>query len=290
MMVRAILNISNFFQLLLQSTISIAKVLLTSNFSLKIPSAQQPVASVLGNGPSLNTSLERDLDFIKSTEIYCVNHFALSAIFTQIKPQNYVLLDPAFFLYSLSNNSREDVANCIESLRNNTSWKMNIFIPKQYKSSFLAESVSQNPQIKLQYFNYTIVKGFKWLRFLLYNTHLGMVQCQNILACTIFMTLKRKHQEVYLFGADHSWHEGIRVSEDNALEMKQEHFYDKPGQAQHQRVFDVVNKKTANLHEQFLSLHKAFYSYTVLAEYAQSLGIKVKNKSVKSYIDAFERV
>jgi hypothetical protein len=41
---------------------------------------------------------------------------------------------------------------------------------------------------------------------------------------------------------------------------------------------------------QMLSLHKAFYAYEVLADYANSQNVKVLNASVKSYIDSFEKI
>jgi hypothetical protein len=117
-----------------------------------------------------------------------------------------------------------------------------------------------------------------------------MPQSQNILAASLYLAITRRFKEVYLFGADHSWHEEIRMSDTNELLMKQEHFYDKPGDIAHIPVYDVVKKETSRMSAQFASLSKAFYSYEVLRDYAASLNVQVLNASAKSYVDAFKRI
>jgi hypothetical protein len=285
------LQIGAFFKNLFSSFLSVLKVILLSKFSLKLPKATLKKAAILGNGPSLKTTLANDLDFIKTTDIYAVNLFSSSAAFTQIKPQNYVILDPAFFLFNLENNSREDIKNAIVCLIKDTSWTMKIFVPYRAKKSYLVTQISQNNQnIQFCYFNYTIVEGFAWFRHRIFNLNLGMAQCQNILACALFLAIRRKYDEIYLFGADHSWHEEIRVNETNDIEVKQVHFYDNAAQVKHQKILDVNTNVHSNIQTIFLSLYKAFYGYHILKQYADYQLVKVYNASTKSYIDAFERV
>lgn len=285
------LQIGLFFKNLFSSLLSIVKVFLLSKFFVKLPKPTLKKASILGNGPSLRTTLASDLSFIETTDIYAVNLFASSAEFTQIKPQNYVMLDPAFFLFSQENNGREDIKKTLDCLIKNTSWEMNLFVPQKAKKSFLVKEIAQNNQnIQFQYFNYTIVEGFTWFRHRMFNLNLGMPQCQNILACALFLAIRRKYDEIYLFGADHSWHEEIRVSESNDIEVKQVHFYDKADQVKHQKVLDVNTKTHSDLQAIFLSLYKVFYGYGILKQYADYQSIKVLNASKKSYIDTFERV
>lgn len=285
------LQIGIFFKNLFSSLLSIVKVFLLSKFFVKLPKPTLKKASILGNGPSLRTTLASDLSFIETTDIYAVNLFASSTEFTQIKPQNYVMLDPAFFLFSQENNGREDIKKTLDCLIKNTSWEMNLFVPQKAKKSFLVKEIAQNNQnIQFQYFNYTIVEGFTLFRHRMFNLNLGMPQCQNILACALFLAIRRKYDEIYLFGADHSWHEEIRVSESNDIEVKQVHFYDKADQVKHQKVLDVNTKTHSDLQAIFLSLYKVFYGYGILKQYADYQSIKVLNASKKSYIDTFERV
>lgn len=285
------LQIGVFFKNLFSSLMSIVKVFLLSKFFVKLPKTTLKKASILGNGPSLRTTLSSDLNFIETTDIYAVNLFASSEEFTQIKPQNYIMLDPAFFLFSQENNGREDIKKTLDYLIKNTTWEMNLFVPQKAKKSFLVKEIAQNNQnIQFQYFNYTIVEGFAWFRHRIFNLNLGMSQCQNILACALFLAIRRQYDEIYLFGADHSWHEEIRVSESNDIEVKQVHFYDKADQVKHQKVLNVNTKTHSDLQAIFLSLYKVFYGYGILKQYADYQLVKVFNASKKSYIDTFERV
>ena len=285
------LQIGAFFKNLFSSFLSILKVILLSKFSLKLPKATLKKAAILGNGPSLKTTLANDLDFIKTTDIYAVNLFSSSTEFSQIKPQNYVILDPAFFLFSPANDGREDIKKTLHCLIKDTTWEMNLFVSQKVKNTyFITQILANNKNITVNYFNYTIVEGFAWFRHRIFNLNLGMAQCQNILACALFLAIRRQYEEIYLFGADHSWHEEIRVNETNDIEVKQVHFYDNAAQIKHQKILDVNTNVHSNIQTIFLSLYKAFYGYGILRQYAHYQGIKIYNASTKSYIDAFERV
>lgn len=282
---------SAFFENSLQSVVSVVKVLLLSKFGLPKFSNQKPNASILGNGPSLNQALADNLDFLKGTDIYCVNLFALSTVYASLKPQNYVLLDPAFFMFSEQNDDRQDIKKTFDAIIQQTDWSMRLFVPARNKSSYIVKKLKQErPNIQICFFNYTIVRGFPTFRHWFFKHNLGMPQCQNILAASLYVVLLQDYKNVYLFGADHSWHEEIRITEQNEFEMRQVHFYDNANNVKHEKVIDVRNNSRPRLHAQFLSLHKVFYSYEILGAFAKSRHINVLNASKKTYIDAFERV
>ncbi|MBO0939403.1 hypothetical protein J2I47_22835 [Fibrella sp. HMF5335] len=275
---------------------SLLKILIKSRFSVDIPAPQRPVCAILGNGPSLRQSLENDLAFIREAELYCVNNFASSPEYALLQPMNYALLDPAFFLYSEQNNDRKDVEKTIRCLVNMTTWPMNLFVPQSARGCYLVQQLTgKHPngishQVKTVFYNYTVVRGYAWFRHFVFRKGWGMPQSQNILAASLYLAITRRFTDIYLFGADHSWHEEIRVSDANELLMKQEHFYDKPGDATHIPIYDVVKKETSRMSAQFASLSKAFYSYEILRDYAQYMNVRVLNASAKSYVDAFTRI
>jgi hypothetical protein len=280
-----------FFQNSLQSILSLLKVLLLSKFGLPKFSNQNINASILGNGPSLNQALTDNLDFLKETDIYCVNLFALSSVYASLQPQNYVLLDPAFFMFSEQNNARQDIKKTFDAILQQTDWSMKLFVPARNRNSYIVKKIEQErPNIQICLFNYTIVRGFPFFRHWVFKQNLGMPQCQNILAASLYVTLLQDYKNVYLFGADHSWHEEIRITEQNEFEMRQVHFYDNATNIKHEKVIDVRNNSRPSLHAQFLSLHKVFYSYEILNVFAKFRKINVLNASKKTYIDAFERV
>jgi len=264
---------------------SIPKMLFMSRLLPKYPNIQLKKAAILGNGPSLNDSLSKDLEFIQASEIYCVNNFAAYPIFEELKPQNYVLLDPAFYQYSPRNNAHKIVEKTIHSFEK-TNWEMTIFLPQTAKKSYLVEVLSKNSFIRIYYFNYTILSGFSWWNHLFFNWNLGMPQCQNILAAALFIAIQRNHSEIYIFGGDHSWHEELRL-EDNELVSKETHFY------QQNSSIDKISGKPHSVNKMYKilqSLSKAFLSYEYLEQYAKSKSIKIYNASSKSYIDTFEKI
>ena len=280
-----------FFENSLQSLVSVIKVILLSKFGLSKFSNQKPNASILGNGPSLNQALADNLGFLKETDIYCVNLFALSTVYASLKPQNYVLLDPAFFMFNEQNDSRQDIKNTFDAIIQQTNWSMRLFVPFLSRNSYIIKKIKQErPNIQICLFNYTIVRGFPVFRHWFFEHNLGMPQCQNILAASLYVALLQDYKNVYLFGADHSWHEEIRITAQNEFEMRQIHFYDNESNVKYEKVIDVRNNSRPKLHAQFLSLHKVFYAYEILGVFAKFRKINVLNASKKTYIDAFERV
>lgn len=237
---------------------------------------------ILGNGPSLNDSLANHLDFIKQSDIFCVNLFAISPFYTQLKPNNYLLLDDAFLDI---NHERASLA--IKHLVADTTWAVNLYVPYKFKKShYFIENISKNSNLKPFYFNYVIFEGYDWLRFWIYKQELAMPQCQNVLVALLFRCINLGYEQIYLLGADHTWHETLRLNQDNKLILTDTHFYG-------QKDYDVGSTMPQNksyLAAQFLSLHKAFKGYEVLARYAKHQKTKIINASERSYVDVFEKI
>ncbi len=106
----------------------------------------------------------------------------------------------------------------------------------------------------------------------------------------LFLMVNRRFREVYLFGADQSWHEQIRVTETNEFQMQNLHFYDTGKAVAYAPTYNAGQGRSFAMASQFLSLYKVFRGYEVLREYANALNVRVLNASSKSYIDAFDRI
>lgn len=272
------------------SLVSILKVVVQSRFGATLPAPQRLTCSVLGNGPSLNDSLQHHLAFIRQTELVVVNSFALTDLFLDLKPQNYALHDPSYF-FRTGTSVRTDIQQTIDVLIQAVNWPMNLYVPRRAKNSYLTRQIEAgNPGIRVIYYNYTVVTGFQGLRHWLYRRNLGMVQSQTVLMAALFLMVNRRFGEVYLFGADQSWHEQIRVTETNEFQMQNLHFYDKGKAIAYAPTYNAGQGRGFAMASQFLSLYKVFRGYEVLRDYANGLGVNVLNASSKSYIDAFDRV
>ncbi len=259
-----------------------------SKFYLKSPIKTSGKCIVLGNGPSLKESLSQNIELIKKYDIVCVNSFAYSEYFEILKPQNYVLLDDYYFStdYQTAEN-RVTIAQSFDKFKI-IDWKINFFIPVKGKKSHLVTSIlSQNKNVTITYFNYVVTEGFSGFRNFIFRNNLGMPQCQNILSAALFLTVNRNYNEIYLLGADHSWHQDFSVQQDNKMMINDTHFYDKD-KIKPVNLSDRSEYKLT-ISTLFLSLYKAFRSYDIIKLYADSRGVKIYNASVKSFIDSFKK-
>lgn len=289
MIERIFKNIERVLSELVASVVSVLKVLVRARVGLKLPARQRPVCAILGNGPSLNKSLGNHLEFLQQTELVAVNGFSLSAVYASLKPQNYVLLDPAFFQYA-PGGVRDDVGRMLDAILTQTTWPMNLYVPWRGRNSWLIQQIrATNQQITPVFYNYVIIRGFRWLRHGLFRAGLGMPQCENVLAAALFLMLGRRFETIYLFGADHSWHEQIRLADTNELSIRQPHFYDTAQPVVHQPIVSATTQQPTRMASQFLSFYRAFHGYEILKQYADHQRIRVLNASAKSYIDVFER-
>jgi len=283
-------SLNRFLSELITSLLSLIKAALRSPHATRLPVRTDGVCSVLGNGPSLADSLRDHLDFIRQTDIVCVNNFAHADVFTQLQPQHYVISDPNYFVFTEQTTDREDIRRTLTVFREQVSWPMTLYVPHFAKQSYLLSQVIHNQRITVIFFNYTVVSGFRGLTYWLYKKGLGMPRAQTVIVAALTLMINQQFRKIYLFGADTSWHEQIRLNEQNQLLIKQIHFYDKPTDVTHQPVYsDAQRQRTFSMASQFLSLHKVFRGYEVLRDYADHRGVTILNASAKSYIDAFDR-
>lgn len=280
-------NISTFFSKVLQTITSVIRMILLSRPVSSLPKPTHTFCSILGNGPSLNASVKEDLEFMKETDIVCVNTFAASDYYEVLQPANYVLIDPLFF--SEEGRSRDIIIDTFQSIVKKTTWNLNLFVPHVNKKSILLkETLAAKPNIHIVYFNYTIFEGFDFFKHFVFSKGIAMPQSQNVMVASLFLMINRKYETVFLFGADHSWHEQIVLTQDNRTAYRDLHFYDK--NELNYVVVDDTKKDTMTIRQQFISLSKAFYGYEVLSRYARYMNVSVLNASKRSYIDAFKKV
>lgn len=279
-MINFVIKIQFLFKQITDTFASIIRVILFSRPVGAFPFRKSDNCFVLGNGPSLIDGL----DFLKKNngdfDLFCVNMFSNSPSYSQLKPGNYLLLDNAFI-----NPNHELAAKAIQKIASDTNWPLNLFVPNKFKkSNYFKEVIAKKTNIKVFYINYVIFESFDWLRFWVFRKNIAMPQCQNVLVALTFQCINLAYKNVYLLGADHSWHENIRLNERNELNFIDTHFYGEK---------NINTKKTSEksyLATQFLSLHKAFKGYEVLVRYAKNRGVNIYNASTKSYIDVFEKI
>ena len=234
---------------------------------------------ILGNGPSLRTNLDNDLDLLRSADTLAVNFAANTPEFSEIQPTYYLLADPHFFDKA---GDDPNVGRLIENL-NSITFPMTLFVPAGARK---ADSYFHNHNLTVKHFSFTAVEGYTWFENAMMNSHRGMPRPRNVLIPSIMVGIWLGYKEIYLLGADHSWLKTLSVNDRNEVVSIQPHFYKEDSREQ-QRVNEVY--VTRQLHEVLESMMIAFKSYHRIREYADRCGTQIFNSTPGSMIDAFER-
>jgi hypothetical protein len=221
--------------------------------------------------------LTNDIESIKGKDLIVVNYFSNTEYFKILKPKYYIIIDPTFHTLSSNDNTQHNSNKFIEEL-NSVTWKMFLFLPFQNKDSQLLRNVS-NSNINWVFINITPLKGFKKIKYYLYNRSLGMPMAQTVINATIFMAIKLNYKKIHLFGVDQSWLKGMYVDEHNIVRAELNHFYP--------LTVPVPPPSLSNL---LITQYNVFYGHEQLAEYAEYKKIEILNHVKDSFIDAYKKV
>jgi hypothetical protein len=258
---------------------SMIKLMLKSKTStISSVATNEDSVIIMGNGPSLNDTIAQYSDVLMKTPTLAVNFAANAPQFQELKPRYYVLADPHFFV------AVQDVN--VLKLRENlvaVDWPMTLFVPFEAKKRGFA---IDNPNIKIEYFNFLAVEGFEWLENWAYSSGRGMPRPRNVLIPSIMVAMKMGFGNIYITGADHSWTKTLSVNERNEVVSIQPHFY-KEDENEEKRV--RVDYLKYPLHQIVYSFYVAFKSYHSVQRYALHKGVDIYNATPESFIDAFPR-
>ena len=271
--------ISVFFSKTGQTLASIAKIILLSKFGKISKSGIGEDIVILGNGPSLNTTISESAEFLALHKKLAVNFACNAPVFFDLRPEYYVLADPHFFA-----SDAENVISLWSNLAK-VDWQMTLFIPFKKNSSRLSELAS-NKNIRIERYNLTPIEGFKGFCHKVFRSGLGMPRPRNVLIPTIMLAIAAGFKRIYIAGADHSWMKTISVNDNNEVVSIQPHFY-KENEQEKKRV--NTEYMHYPLHQIVYSFYVAFKSYFEIKAYADSIGTEIWNITPGSFIDAFPR-
>jgi len=261
--------------------ISLLRIIVLSRFNIKLPAKQASADDTC--------VIQNDLDFIVKHKMIAVNNFVYSPYYQQLKPSFYVLNAPEYFMEKGPTVPHEEMRErAYTTFVAETTWPIYIFVPMvAAKTNFWKARLAHNKNITVVYYNSTPVEGWFPIVKFLFKWNLGMARPHNVLIPSIFVALNMGFKKIFVFGADHSWHEELKVSEDNRMMVNHEHFYD---QSKHVAVMHKLDGQEYKIHDVLRKLYLSFKGYYVIRDYAHTLKAEIYNASAKSYIDAFLRV
>jgi hypothetical protein len=125
-------QIQIFFENLLLSILTVGKVLILSNPFLRYSriKTDSDTCVILGNGPSLNSTLEENPSFFKNKILFCVNIFARTQNYELLKPSFYIITSPEFWNKDDKIGWYEDRFKTFESIVDKTKWDLYLIIPR----------------------------------------------------------------------------------------------------------------------------------------------------------------
>lgn len=246
---------------------------------------------VIGNGPSLNDSIDKYKREILINDRICVNFFGSSNLYEELKPNIYVFADPAFFW--IPDDLQESVKNLFNNIILKTSWPLQIIIPSGAKGAPMEEKLLSNKNIKIDYYFNGYQNVGKMSKFEAWDRNLIAPPAQNVLNVCIYLSLFWEYPETYIIGADSSFLEDIRIDQEtNELFSIDSHFYKQNKVYSDKKLFDSKKGRACSdwkLHELIYAYARMFEYYADLKEYANYKGLKVYNASEYSWINSFER-
>lgn len=245
---------------------------------------------VLGNGPSLKTDEANILSMLnesKQDKVIVVNSFATDPLYKLIKPSYYVFVDPAYFKPPKLDKIKVLQENVSNSLLDNTNWPLNLLVPISSRNSKFILKISGNKNINICYFNnLPIIGGYNSVNNILFQFFWANPLFQNVLITAIFQCIKIGFSKIYVWGADHNWHEDYLLGKDNILYTLDKHFY---SNIHEKKVQCDEDGKPIKVHEEFSTLSRAFKIYHSLEFFAKKSNCKIINLSSTTWIDAFDR-
>jgi len=292
-----IISLNIFITKLFHSALSIFIVILFSKFSSRGKiKKNRNCCFILGNGPSLRNDFDSLCLQRHKYDIFCINDFPFRREFEEIKPDFYSCIDP--FYWENKNVDQEcnlEGLKIINEIVIKASWPIALIIPFEMKNLVKISKIQSNELVTVIYFNRVFITGFRRFTYLLFKSGLAMPHAQNILNSVLFAAINMRYRNIFISGADHSWHEEIVLGKDNIVYLKQIHFYDQKElvdlqPAYKNNVYINGSYQPFMIHEIFEAWAKCFKTYHILDDYAKFRNSNIFNVSNKTFIDAFKRI
>lgn len=246
---------------------------------------------LIGNGPSLNKSVELYKDEVIRSDRLAVNFFALSELYEVLRPNYYLFVDPAFF--DIPDNQHDTIQRLIDVLVRKTSWRMRLCAPLGVENTPLVNALKKNPNIEFVYYFGGERNIGELSIYEAWDRNLVCPPNRNSLNVGLYLALYWGYAETFFIGLDMSSLEDIRIDQTtNELFSIDTHFYNNKQVYSDKKLFDNNRGRIRSdwkLHEYIYAFGKMFENFYDLSLYAQYKGLKVYNASEYSWVNCFDR-
>lgn len=244
---------------------------------------------IIGNGPSLNKTIELYESQLHEADCIMVNFSANSDLYEKIKPTFYMLVDP--LCYKMPKHLYNTLGTLFNAIVTKTNWSMKIIMPKCAIGCYAVDRFKENPNIEVLFYEdgWKIPKEIS--KYEAWDKNLISPPSQTVLNTAVWLSIYWGYKETYLVGADTSFLADLRVDQEtNILYTEDTHYYS--NKDIYSDNYDSVKQRRpieTKLYEELFSIGTALKYYWDMKAYADWKGVKVYNASEYSWIDAFER-
>ena len=247
-------------------------------------------AMVLGNGPSLQSDMQTILNRRMGADLYCVNAFALTDYFTQLKPDFYVFADPMYWIDDINEDMKKNRRDTISVLLK-VNWPTTVICPLA-GVPFLTDALSESKYIKI-----VGVKRnechFKIHSFQMLALKYGLATPNfiNVVILALWWCIMKKIPEIELYGADFSAHLELKLDQKTGLASTgTKHFYEaNKTNAMKQHHLKYIKGPRRKMHERFFQIWQTFYQIYLLSELSESKNLRLVNFSSNTNLDTINR-
>ena len=253
-------------------------------------SATRERAMVLGNGPSLHLDMQTILNRRMGADLYCVNAFALSEYFTELKPDFYVFADPMYWVDDINEDMKKNRRDTISVLLK-VNWPTTVICPMA-GVSFLTDALSESKYIKI-----VGVKrnecNFKIHSFQMFALKYGLATPNfiNVVILALWWCIVKKIPEIELYGADFSAHLELKLDLETGLASTgTKHFYEaNKTDAMKKHHLKYIKGPRRKMHERLFQIWQSFYQIYLLSELSESKNLRLINFSNNTNLDTINR-
>jgi hypothetical protein len=272
-----------------QFNLSFLKILFLSKWFQKLPEKRGVKIAYLANGPSLNQAVEKMKENGPFENIVVSNLFCKSDLYTELKPNFYIICDPAFS--TLSANHPE-IESFYKELFLKTSWDITFFIPFQFLKGvrgIISQLNLSNEFIQICGYNNVNFNGDNWFNYLFFKWRLGMPRPTTVAVPGLMLCIQMGYKHIEIAGIDLNQHQDIYIDQDNRLMLRSVHFYSKE-ETIVPFYKNRLKNETFKTSEIFSIFHHFFYSFDIIAKFATNQEVEVVNYSSESFLDQFKKV
>lgn len=248
---------------------------------------------VLANGPSLNIFLEnypKDKNIDSSTDFIAINDFVNDKKFLDLKPKYYVVSDPMFLF---DTKFRERGLKVIKGLKEKVNWDLILFIRYDARKSPFLPLLNDNKFIKIEYYHsyyYPLFNGLTKIRRFIYKKGWGNGEYSTVVLNAIYIGITLGYKKMYLEGVDHTFFNGLMVTENNIPCYVIKHSFDTSEEIKPMTWYYDDSREYKDMPYFLLEMYHIFKGHWIMADYAKSVGAKIYNCTEGSLIDAYPRL